>query len=238
MADTDPFRQHLVALLSIYALGPLSAPFPKYDGPTNWETSSILRSLEEFSKRLYAAEHALKVSGVYAREKQALPVTEESDVEPILKHRPSGLSPIDLPTSQGLSPVNDTPTLSTPLVEVPVPDTMQCPRCGVWTTDSGTIYRISSSSIHIPPGSPSVVAAGGPLDTAARVSGMSAVEELKLLKDQVQDVARVCNAVANGDLSQKITVDVRGEVMIKLKDAINTMVHSMTRRPPSFSNVY
>ncbi len=67
---------------------------------------------------------------------------------------------------------------------------------------------------------------------------MSAVEELKLLKDQVQDVARVCNAVANGDLSQKITVDVRGEVMIKLKDAINTMVHSMTRRPPSFSNVY
>ncbi|KAK0448574.1 hypothetical protein EV421DRAFT_1889261 [Armillaria borealis] len=197
MADTDPFRQHLVALLSIYALGPSSAPFPKYDGPTNWETSSILRSLEEFSKRMYAAEHALKISGVYAREKHALPVTEESDVEPILKHRPSGLSPIGLPTSQGLSPVNDTPTL------------------------------ISSSSIHIPPGSPSVVAAGGPLDTAARVSGMSAVEELKLLKDQVQDVARVCNAVANGDLSQKITVDVRGEVMIKLKDAINTMVERL-----------
>ncbi len=105
MADTDPFRQHLVALLSIYALGPLSAPFPKYDGPTNWETSSILRSLEEFSKRLYAAEHALKVSGVYAREKQALPVTEESDVEPILKHRPSGLSPIDLPTSRASPPL-------------------------------------------------------------------------------------------------------------------------------------
>ncbi|KAK0240895.1 hypothetical protein EDD85DRAFT_383241 [Armillaria nabsnona] len=176
---------------------------------------------------MYAAEYALKVSGVYAREKQTLPVTEESDVEPILKHRPSGLSPIDLPKSQGLSPVNDTPTLSTPLVEVPVADTMQCPRCGVWSTDSGTIYRISSSSIHIPPGSPSVVASGGPLDTAARVSGMSAVEELKLLKDQVQDVARVCNAVANGDLSQKITVDVRGEVMIKLKDAINTMVERL-----------
>ncbi|KAG7442614.1 uncharacterized protein BT62DRAFT_905400 [Guyanagaster necrorhizus] len=87
--------------------------------------------------------------------------------------------------------------------------------------------KISSASVHIPPGSPSVVATGGPLDIAARVSGMSAVEELKLLKDQVQDVARVCNAVANGDLSQKITVDVRGEVMIKLKDALNTMVERL-----------
>ncbi|KAK0194850.1 hypothetical protein F5146DRAFT_1023091 [Armillaria mellea] len=227
MADTDPFRQHLVALLSIYALGPSSAPLPKYDGPTNWETNSILRSLEEFSKRLFAAEHAHKLSGVRAREKKTLPMTEACDVEPISKHRPSGLPSIGLPTPQGHSLLNDTPILSTPLVEVPIADTMQCPRCGVWTTDSETIHRISSSSIHIPPGSPSVVASGGPLDTAARVSGMSAVEELKLLKDQVQDVARVCNAVANGDLSQKITVDVRGEVMIKLKDAINTMVERL-----------
>ncbi len=59
-------------------------------------------------------------------------------------------------------------------------------------------------------------------------SGLSAVEELKLLKDQVQDVARVCNAVANGDLSQKITVEVRGAVMVSLKDAINTMVRALS----------
>jgi osomolarity two-component system sensor histidine kinase NIK1 len=32
----------------------------------------------------------------------------------------------------------------------------------------------------------------GPLTAAAFESGMSAVEELKLLKQQVQDVARVC----------------------------------------------
>jgi len=53
---------------------------------------------------------------------------------------------------------------------------------------------------------------------------MSAVEELRLLKAQVQDVARVCNAVARGDLSQKITVPVQGVVMVQLKDVINTMV--------------
>jgi methyl-accepting chemotaxis protein len=53
------------------------------------------------------------------------------------------------------------------------------------------------------------------------------VEELQLLKDQVQDVARVCNAVARGDLSQKITVVVQGVVMVQLKDVINTMVDKL-----------
>jgi osomolarity two-component system sensor histidine kinase NIK1 len=56
---------------------------------------------------------------------------------------------------------------------------------------------------------------------------MSAVEELRLLKAQVQDVARVCKAVADGDLTQKITVPVQGPVMVQLKDVINTMVDKL-----------
>ncbi|KAJ4465052.1 histidine kinase [Lentinula aciculospora] len=75
--------------------------------------------------------------------------------------------------------------------------------------------------------SPSVVASGGPLATAALESGLSAVEELRLLKQQVQDVARVCKAVADGDLSQKITVPVQGMVMVSLKEVINTMVDKL-----------
>src|SRR5688500_7301119 len=43
------------------------------------------------------------------------------------------------------------------------------------------------------------------------------------LTNQVRNIALVTTAVANGDLSQKITVDVRGEVL-ELKDAINAMV--------------
>ncbi|CAN5729717.1 hypothetical protein BH23GEM6_BH23GEM6_21610 [soil metagenome] len=43
------------------------------------------------------------------------------------------------------------------------------------------------------------------------------------LTAQVRDIALVTTAVANGDLSQKITVDVRGEVL-ELKDTINSMV--------------
>jgi HAMP domain-containing protein/CheY-like chemotaxis protein/signal transduction histidine kinase len=43
------------------------------------------------------------------------------------------------------------------------------------------------------------------------------------LTNQVRNIALVTTAVANGDLSQKITVEVRGEVA-DLKDTINTMV--------------
>ncbi|KAF9254420.1 hypothetical protein L218DRAFT_886343 [Marasmius fiardii PR-910] len=75
--------------------------------------------------------------------------------------------------------------------------------------------------------SPQVVPSGGALETAAIESGLSAVEELKLLKAQVQDVARVCKAVAAGDLSQKITVPVQGIVMVSLKEVINQMVDKL-----------
>jgi osomolarity two-component system sensor histidine kinase NIK1 len=54
----------------------------------------------------------------------------------------------------------------------------------------------------------------------------SETAELQLLKDQVQDVTRVCNAVAR-DLSQKITVPVQGVIMVQLKDVVNTMVDNL-----------
>jgi len=46
------------------------------------------------------------------------------------------------------------------------------------------------------------------------------------LTEQVRNIAEVTIAVANGDLSRKITVDVRGEILL-LKDAINTMVDQL-----------
>ena len=46
------------------------------------------------------------------------------------------------------------------------------------------------------------------------------------LTDQVRNIAEVTTAVANGDLSKKITVDARGEVL-ELKDTINTMVDQL-----------
>src|SRR5262249_31141239 len=46
------------------------------------------------------------------------------------------------------------------------------------------------------------------------------------LPDKVRNSAQVTTAVASGDLSRKITVDVRGEIL-ELKDTINTMVDQL-----------
>src|SRR5206468_3019812 len=46
------------------------------------------------------------------------------------------------------------------------------------------------------------------------------------LTGQVRNIAEVATAIARGDLSRKITVDVRGEIL-QLKETINTMVDQL-----------
>src|SRR5687767_2953460 len=46
------------------------------------------------------------------------------------------------------------------------------------------------------------------------------------LTNQVRNIAEVTTAVAKGDLTKKITVDVKGEIL-ELKNTINTMVHQL-----------
>ena len=76
----------------------------------------------------------------------------------------------------------------------------------------------------------------GKLGGQAQVEGVSGVwkdltENVNTLAgnltSQVRNIAAVTTAVANGDLSKKITVDVRGEVL-ELKDTINTMVDQLS----------
>ncbi|MCW2573478.1 MAG: two-component system sensor kinase, partial [Frankiales bacterium] len=47
------------------------------------------------------------------------------------------------------------------------------------------------------------------------------------LTAQVRNIAEVATAIANGDLSRKITVDVKGEIL-QLKDTLNTMVDQLS----------
>ena len=47
------------------------------------------------------------------------------------------------------------------------------------------------------------------------------------LTNQVRNIADVTTAVARGDLSKKITVDARGEIL-ELKDTVNTMVDQLS----------
>lgn len=299
-----PFFTHLVALLSVYELGPaLHTPIPKYDGPTDWQIESILRSLGAMARRMYTAEGALKdiheagncgpdtkkrrsvgdspplsssgsshtdttcaessgfangsrssVSPFFTPTSsvESIPGTLDESVKDIemsdsTSDRSSSSEPTPLPRSgSGRTPNGMTINLDgvvNPLDKIRRPtgtstmanvssappsvqaDHVSCPGCGRIITDSATISKIVnmstcdvSSPLVVPP---------GPLAAAAFESGMSAVDELKLLKTQVQDVARVCNAVARGDLSQKITVPVQGVVMIQLKDVINAMVSTL-----------
>ncbi len=76
----------------------------------------------------------------------------------------------------------------------------------------------------------------GKLGGQARVKGVSGTwkdltDSVNTLADnltsQVRNIAEVTTAVAQGDLSQKITVDARGEVQ-KLKSTINTMVDQLS----------
>ena len=48
------------------------------------------------------------------------------------------------------------------------------------------------------------------------------------LTDQMRNIAEVATAIATGDLSRKITVDVRGEIL-QLKETLNTMVDQLNR---------
>src|SRR5262245_57548811 len=75
----------------------------------------------------------------------------------------------------------------------------------------------------------------GKLGGQAQVKGVSGVwkdltesvnQMAGNLTAQVRNIAEVTIAVANGDLSKKITVDVRGEIL-QLKEAINTMVDQL-----------
>ena len=56
------------------------------------------------------------------------------------------------------------------------------------------------------------------------------------LTSQVRNIADVTTAVANGDLTKKITVDVRGEIL-ELKNTINTMVDQLSSFASEVSRV-
>src|SRR5205085_734290 len=56
------------------------------------------------------------------------------------------------------------------------------------------------------------------------------------LTAQVRNIAAVTTAVARGDLSRKITVDVKGEIL-ELKDTINTMVDQLNAFASEVSRV-
>lgn len=81
----------------------------------------------------------------------------------------------------------------------------------------------------------------GKLGAQAKVAGVSGIwKELTdnvntmadNLTNQVRDIAHVSKAVVRGDLTKKVKVEVKGE-MLDLKNTINTMVDQVSTRSPS-----
>ena len=217
-----PFLSHLVALLSICDLepNPKASPdssailLPRYEGPRDLQTDAIERSLARIVHRLRLAEEKLGA------------------VHPWTPRRDFGYNPesddddyLNPPSSQDLiaDPVDVAPKVSQPKdfgspraprpMRVSLEGLQHISRLGHGTAPDG-------SALIVPPAA---------LSVAAVESGMSAVEELRLLKAQVSDVARVCKAVTDGDLTQKITVPVQGPLMVQLKDVVNTMVDKLAQ---------
>ncbi|KAG1868348.1 hypothetical protein DFJ58DRAFT_742708 [Suillus subalutaceus] len=265
-----PFLSHLIALLSAYELCPMSTPPPRYDGPADWQTDTIIRSLEAVARRMYTAEEILasmkasecwQTNGPETKKGRSVGDTPMSSSSSSQKETNSSSSLMQSSTNvNAFAPSYSSPgptscfqtnsNLAATVESIDVADSTN----GSMSLsldelpahiDAATLLQSFSngSSASAPPtshlecmacttfdGSPNgspLVVPPSPLAAATFESGMSAVEELRLLKAQVSDVARVCNAVARGDLSQKITVPVQGVVMVQLKDVINTMVDKL-----------
>src|SRR5438034_451880 len=107
----------------------------------------------------------------------------------------------------------------------PIPSTRSWPRISAWRSSSSASGRRVAREVG----------------TEGKLGGQAQVREVTgVWKDltesvnsmasnltaQVRNIADVTIAVANGDLSKKITVDVRGEIL-QLKEAINTMVDQL-----------
>ncbi len=112
-------------------------------------------------------------------------------------HAPQRTQPQDMLVAHAQRSYLLTPDVTPPVTEPPLAPNHPCPTC-----------RRTSAP-------PPFASANG--DAGADGDTMSAEKELELLKAQVSDIARVCKAVAVGDLTQKIVVPVRGQTMVELK---------------------
>ena len=105
----------------------------------------------------------------------------------------------------------------------------------IGTTVNGMVDQLSSFADEVTRVAREV-GTDGKLGGQAKVRGVSGVWKdltdnvntlASNLTTQVRNIAEVTTAVANGDLSKKITVDVRGEVA-ELKNTVNTMVDQLS----------
>ncbi|BEI90238.1 uncharacterized protein CcaverHIS019_0303080 [Cutaneotrichosporon cavernicola] len=174
------------------------------EGPSPFEAHilNLLSTLDQNPSLPFQTSPATKTPSQLAIERGILALAERAS------HNASSLPPT-VPHGATNSHLTTPPPHNTTLAA--------CPSCSAPIYQSTVPPTSPFASLELT--SPRQSWSNGVADT-----GMSAEKELELLKAQVQDIARVCKAVATGDLSQKIIVPVKGQAMTELKDIINSMV--------------
>ncbi|WVQ62174.1 uncharacterized protein L199_000312 [Kwoniella botswanensis] len=241
------FQAHTLALLSLIS----QHPSPAFPFPTNGQDPAGHLTLSTFPGKKTPAEEAIERAiialgeRVWATERNQGVVHQAPKLPPGQHQASDLLTPEWTPpiasviaaSAQGVSPIcptctrpiseNTTPTNTYPSVYAshPLSVSLSTPDAQMRQLPSSQFGFNPPHSILTTPSGQSVLT-GGPGSASWSVgdSGMSAEKELELLKAQVQDIARVCKAVATGDLTQKIIVPVEGQAMTELKNIINAMV--------------
>ncbi|CED82845.1 protein-histidine kinase [Phaffia rhodozyma] len=202
---SEAFQDHLLGILAGLAksIPPTSLQpieLPPYRAPdASLKTETILAQLGLIASRMFDAE---------AKQHH-------------YDHTPAAVLP-------PLSTMPNRFTLNQPMDidELPSPPPLDPPLDVNLLTRKGLVASQPMSASNSLSGE-SILTSGHNINSGAYESGLGPVEELRLLRAQVQDIARVCKAVAAGDLTQKIVVPVEGVVMIELKDIINSMVDNL-----------
>ena len=235
------FQEHLLTLLLTISQHPSpSFPFPS---PTNDGIASLAPFSGDKTPADDAIERAVLAIGERIRNdathvsRQPSPVTvtqkKAGPPPPAPLLTPDWTPPIDDEQPSPVAPVESPPTkcasCSRPIHSTPNPRNSPPASQPLSLSFSTPQQPVSQRLLPNPTHNILTTASGASVLTRtawppAADSGMSAEKELELLKAQVQDIARVCKAVATGDLTQKIIVPVEGQAMTELKDIINSMV--------------
>ncbi|OCF34070.1 atypical/HisK protein kinase [Kwoniella heveanensis CBS 569] len=240
------FQAHTLALLSLIS----QHPSPAFPFPTNGQDPSGHLTLSHFSGKKTPAEEAIERAIIALGERVWAAEKGQGIVHQGVKIPPGMHQASDLLTPEWTPPISDPgahhlaephcPTCHRPVSETSTP-TMFSQPASIYSshplsvslsTPHTQMRPLASNNLNHSPhsilttSSGASVLTGGPGAASWSVgdSGMSAEKELELLKAQVQDIARVCKAVATGDLTQKIIVPVEGQAMTELKNIINAMV--------------
>ncbi|KAF6745431.1 hypothetical protein DFP72DRAFT_51964 [Ephemerocybe angulata] len=179
--------------------GPFS--LPGYHGERSKETEGILRRVEAMMQRMQNAEEMVRILDAEMDE------TDPTD-EPLAPPFSTDSTPFYTPPP---SPPPEVPYTS-PIPSHPIQGENRCSTCeqslGDGVADARPFLSFDSTN------------------PTSRDDALASLE-LNLLKRQVQDVTRVCSAVALGDLTQSLSVPALGSEMVHLNQEMVGMIANL-----------